>query len=352
MTKANERDDLALKDELSTFGLSETEIDTYLALLRRGEATTNTVSEDADVTQRAVYSIAERLENRGLVRVNDHASPTTIRALPPREAMANLTDRLESITPLLEDRFNETQPQAPQIQMIKSRETVLKRVKNAISQAENEIILAIPEHIYSEIKSELRAAVNRDVLVFLLLGDMQKFEGDENHFSGFADVVHYWGESVPVLYTVDSQSAMIGSADIVSGTYNDEDAVEVSQTRLTGTVLGTYLGTYWPASTELYITDPYELPRTFDWFRQAALHATLHHQTGTELWANVKTNSGVEISGRVTQIRQAFVEPATNDFSLETSLRIETTEGEVSVGGPETFLEDYEAESVTLQVDS
>lgn len=351
MTRPSKENEETLRKELETFGLSETEINTYFALLSHGEATTNTVSQDADVTQRAVYGIAERLENRGFVRVNDHASPTTIRALPPEKAMANLSERLKSITPLLQERFNETQPQTPEVKMMKTRETVLKHIRSAISQAEHEVILAIPEHVYLEVQSELQAAVSRDVLVLLLLGDLDVPEGDGSRFAGSADVVHFWDESVPVLYTVDDQLAMIGSAAVVSGTHNDEDAVEVSNSRLTGTVLSTYLGTYWPASTELYVTDPCSLPRTFDWFRQAVLHAMLHHINGTDLWATIETSTGREISGPITNIRQALVEPATNDFSVETSLTIQTDNREIRIGGPDSFIEEYEAQSVTLKSD-
>lgn len=112
--------------------------------------------------------------------------------------------------------------------------------------------------------------------------------GDESRFEGVADVVRVWEEHVPVLYAVDDTVAMIGSADVLSGTHHDGDAVEVSRSRLTGTVLGTYLGTYWPAATEAYVTEPYPLPHTFDWFRQAALHARLHEMAGTDLWPRSK----------------------------------------------------------------
>lgn len=64
--------------------------------------------------------------------------------------------------------------------------------------------------------------------------------------------------------------------------------------------------------------------------------------------AEVETGSGDMISGRVTQVRQGLVEPATSDFSLQTSLYIETDAGEVSVGGPDSFIEDVKARSVTL----
>jgi sugar-specific transcriptional regulator TrmB len=344
-------DDERLREELSVFGLSDTEIDTYLALLECGEASTSTVSEATDVTQRAVYNIAERLEDRGLVRVNDHASPTTIRALPPAEAIENLSDRLDSIRPSLEARFNETMPQAPEIQMIKSRETALKRVRSAIAEAEHELLLAVPEHVYPELETELREAVDRDVIVFLLIGGMDEVVGDGSQFAGVASVVRCWSESLPLVYTIDDNAAMIGDADIVSGTHADDQAVAVSEPQLSGSIVGMYLSAYWPAATELYVTEPDSLPQRYDWFRQATLHATLHHRAGTSLHAEIETDRGKTLSGRITEIRQAFIEPTTNDFTLENSFLVDTGEEIVSVGGRGSFIEDYESESVQLSAE-
>ena len=349
MTRPDDRDDSELRDELATFGLSDNEIDTYLALLSRGEATTSVVAEDTNVTQRAVYNIAERLEDRGLVHVNDHASPTTIHPLHPTEAIGNLTERLESITPALADRFNEPEPEAPEIQIVKSRETALKRLRQALSEATHEVLVAIPEHVFPAVEAELRATVDRDVLVFLLIGEMDVDDADTSRFTGVADAVRYWDESLPFLYAVDDQSAMIGDSSIVSGTHSDGEAVTVSKSQLSGAILGMYFSAHWPAATELVVTDPDPLPKTFDWFRHATLQAILHHKAGVDLWADVETQDGTSLSGPVIQINQAFVEPTTNDFTLENSLRIETDDGVVNVGGPGAFLEDYESKMITLR---
>jgi hypothetical protein len=113
-----------------------------------------------------------------------------------------------------------------------------------------------------------------------------------------------------------------------------------------------FLSAYWPASTIQYVSEAEPLPATFDWFRQAVFHAFLHHQQGTELRADVVTEDGTQLSGRVVDVRQAFVEPSTNDYTLETSLYLETDAGTVSCGGPGAFIEDYRAEIVALRSDS
>ncbi len=337
-----------LREELSTFGLSDTEIDTYLTLLSRGEATTSAVSEDADVTQRAVYNIAERLESRGLVRVNDHASPTTIRALPPDEAIGNLTERLESIAPDLEERFDESEPQAPEIRIVKSRSTALKRLRRAIDAAEHEAMVAVPAAVYPEIRTELVEAVDRGVLVFLLVGDLTNPRGIADGVGEAATLARYWSESLPLLFAVDDRSAMNGNSELLSGTHGDAQASVVSEDHLAGAVIGSFLGAYWPVAEELHVADRGSLPATFDWFRTASLQAILHRQAGVDLHAEVRTEGGATVSGPVLDVRQALIEPETNEFTLENTIVVDAAEGPVSVGGPGSFIEDYRADVVTL----
>ncbi|WP_330633355.1 TrmB family transcriptional regulator [Halocatena halophila] len=341
-----------LREKLGVFGLTDGEIDAYFALLSRGEATTRVISEDADVTQQAVYKIVERLEHRGLVRVNDHASPTTTRALPPKEAIANLTDQLESIQPSLDALYTRTEPQAPDIRMIKSRETAVKGLRRAIARAQQEALVAVPERVVSDIESELKAAVDRDVFVVLLVGEMDSVDERTERYVGLADVVRCRTGSLQFMYAIDFHSTMMGSTDIFSGVHTDESVVSVTETEtnITGLVVATFFGVYWPVSTEVFVTDPYSLPKTFEWFRSATLHAALYDSLGSDLCAVVETTDGTELSGPVTEICQAFVEPATNDFTVENNLSLQIDNNEVRIGGPGSFIEEYEAERITLRL--
>ncbi|WP_416840225.1 TrmB family transcriptional regulator [Haloferax sp. DFSO52] len=352
MANSSGQTDTALREELGILGLSDTEIDTYLALLSHGEATTRVIAEDADVTQRSVYSIAERLEKKGLVRVKEHASPTMISALPPEEAIGNLSTRLESITSELGERFNKATSEAPEVNIVKSPETALNRMRAQLREAKKEVYVAIPESKYPEIEADLQDAKERGLLVFLILGEATPPESDSeatSRFATVADVVRTWEARLPFVYAVDDESAMIGDPGFLGGPHGDEEAVSVTQRHLTGSIHGMYLGAYWPAATEVYVTDPDSLPKSFDWFRDAVLHSYLHLQRGSDLWATITTEDGEEFSGKVNQVRQAFVEPSTNDYTLESNIYLQTENGEVSFGGPGAFMEDYEAVAVTLR---
>jgi len=343
-------DESTIREMLEIFGLTEKEIDVYLAVLRLGEATTSTIAEKANVSQQAVYTITERLADRGFVRVNSHASPKTISAIPPEESMGRVSSEIGKMTGLLDDLFNEPETQTPELRLVQSRKTAINRLRDAISQARNEIVLAIPERIYPDIESELQDARDRGVLVFLLI---QGVSDDKDRFRETADAVRYWNEEGVFLYTVDIQTdnktSFIGDSDLVSGTHRSGTGVVVSQRHLCNAIHGIFFSTYWASGVELFVTEPYALPRRFEWFRAAVFHAFLHDRSGTELRADIEVQNGETVSGAVTEIRQAFVEPVTSEFYLETALFLETAEGRVSVGGPDSFIEDYEAAVVTLR---
>jgi sugar-specific transcriptional regulator TrmB len=273
MTRPSISDEPDIREELAVFGFSDTEIDAYLAILAQGETTTRDVSEEADVTQRAVYNIAERLANRGLVRVKEHASPTMIKAVPPGEAIANLSERLESIQPSLEETYTQTATESPEIQIVRSRETAIKRLRESIEGADQEIAIAIPEDVYPEIEADLRAAKERGMFVLLLLVECDDPDAVDRDYGPVADVVRYWDQNLQFLYVTDDDDAMIGEDTIMGGTHVDEHAVYVSEGNLAGSIFSLFIGAFWPAATELYITDPDPLPETYEWFRDATLQA-------------------------------------------------------------------------------
>jgi len=349
MTDSDGGDETALREQLRVFGLSDNEVNTYFALLELGEATASTVAEDAGVTQRTVYNIMERLEARELVRVNDHVSPTTIRALPPSEAMDEISDRIDAMTPALEDRYSATQPRTSEIEMAKSQRKVLKHLKRDMEAAEQEMLVSVPEHVVPEIEDDLRAALDRGVFVLLIVGEVDDMEAAADRFDGLGNAVRCWDEEMAYAYAADDERAMIGSPDVFDGAYFQEGVVWVSEWGLSGAVVATFLAAYWPFPVEVSLADPADLPATFDWIRAATFTARRHRMAGTEIRAEVDTVSGEQISGRVAEVRQSLIEPSTNEFTLENNLIVETGAGTVSVGGPGGYLEDYRLDSVTLR---
>lgn len=341
-------DERTLADLLHRFGLSDKEVDTYLTLLEHGEAKASTIADAAGVSKRYVYSVSEALEERGLVEVNDHVVPTTIRAVPPDDVIRRLRSDVESMKPGLEERYAETEPTAEQFEVVKSRVTVLKRIRGLIDAADSEVTLSVPLEHLEEVETELREAVDRGVLVLLIVTG----ENDLPDLEGIASAVRVWREPMPTMVTVDQAVGAVAPAEMLLRSNSDRQAIVFAQEQLGPVLVGSFFGNYWPAAEEAAVADPATLPTSYENFRHTVFEATLHLRTDTSLHAAVEgryTDDGpVSIEGRVVDTRQGMVAPANNEFPVQHSLVVDTEDGEVTVGGPGAFVEDVEAERVTL----
>ncbi len=347
-------DESELTARLRSFGLSEKEVATYLTILDHGEAKASAIAEGAGVSKRYVYSVSDELEERGFVEVNDHAVPTTIRARPPEELIGTLTGTLEEMRPDLEARYTAVAETDDKFEVIKARPTVLKRIRRLLERSRDEVALSIPHSIFEEVREELVAATERDVAVLLLLTGLEG-ETEVDGLSGAASVVRVWSEHGPTMLTVDATSGLTAPNEMLGRTTSDLRAISYTQDQLVAVLVGSFLGNYWPMAEEVYAEEPAPLPHSYDGFRHAVLQATLHLQAGTDLEATVsvrpvhETDGERTVEGSVVETRQSLLEPTTSAFAVENAIVIETDEGEVRVGGPGAFVEEFEAERVTLR---
>lgn len=349
-------DEATLRSQLSAFGLSQKEVDTYLALLSLGEAKTSVIADESGVSQRYVYQIAEDLEDRGLATVKDHAAPTTIAAVPPDRAVDGLVGRLRSIQPDLENRFTEAAEEMPSFDIVKSRQTVFKRIETILAAAAEEVFLALPNYALEKIEAELASAVDRGVTVMLLEGaiEPQSPERAANRFDGTAHVVRQWDQDLPFVVTADSRSGIVGERRLLHSDDNDKEAVSVTQSQVVGSMFGSFQGGFWAAGEEVYTGSPSSFPATYGMIRPAVLDAALAVRNDRTLRAEAvgvttDENESRTVQGRVIEVTQGLIEPFTNSFPVENSLTLETDDGErLGVGGEGAFIEDLSAHEITL----
>ncbi|EMA69841.1 transcriptional regulator, TrmB [Halorubrum aidingense JCM 13560] len=371
-------DDRTLNDLLRRFGLSDKEVDTYLSLLEHGEAKASTVADAAGVSKRYVYSVSESLAERGFVEVNDHVVPTTIRANPPDEVINRLRSDVDAIRPGLEERFSRVERRAEQFEVIKSRVTVIKRIRSLLDDATEEVTLSITAKQLPEVRDALVEAVDRGVLVLLVVSDAaakpdaEPGSGTEadaedetdatdsnvvaSGLDGVASVVRTWSEAMPTLLTVDSAAGVVAPPELLRRSSTDRQAIVFAQEQLAPVIVGSFLGNYWPAATEVATAEPATLPVEYANFRHTVLQVTLQLRSDVVPRVTVGgrwTDSGeeVEITGRVVEAKQAMVEPTNNEFPVQHSLVVETDDGPVTVGGQGAFVEDVEADLVRIEAD-
>jgi sugar-specific transcriptional regulator TrmB len=345
--------DPSIDQLLQQFGLSDKEIDTYLAILEQGEAKASVIADVADVSKRHVYSVAETLADRGFVEVNDHVVPTTIRAYPPESVVETLANGLEKMEPALESRFSQAAPRSESFAVVKSRVTVLKRIAELLGRAEGEVMLAIPHRLLDDVATELQAAIERDVLVVLLVTGTDP--DDDLDLDGLASVARVWDQPTPTILTVDRELGLVAPPEMLSRANNAAQAIVFAQEQLGPVIVGSFLGNYFPMASEIYTADPEPLPTTYHDFRHAVLQAALHVRTGVAVRARVIGRSlhgedgPTELDGLVVDVRQSLLEPTNSSFPVENTLIVETDDGTYNAGGQGAFVEDFEASTVELQ---
>lgn len=348
-------DDGDLATMLSRFGLSEKEVDTYLAILERGEAKASEIADAADVSKRYVYSISEELETRGFVEVDDHAVPTVIRPVAPDRVVDRLSRSVEEMEPEIRARYTETAEPGQQFEVIKSRQTVLKRIENRLSNAETEVTLSVPASVLPHVRETLEETVDRGVLVLLLLGATGGEDVDLASIAGAASTARTWEALVPTMLTVDGRYGMLTPSQMLTNAGRDTRAIAITQEQLVPVFVGSFLANYWPVAEERYVATPDELPRTYDGFRGAVFQIALHRATDTRIEATVEGEPVEEldlpsrITGEVSAVRQSLVRPVTSTLPIENAFELAVDGDRFSVGGPGAFLEDVEARSVTLR---
>ncbi|RQG86910.1 hypothetical protein EA462_14720 [Natrarchaeobius halalkaliphilus] len=236
-----------------------------------------------------------------------------------------------------------------------SRERALSELREQIHESREIVALAAPIELIPQIEDVLTEAVDRGVLVLLLLAsdDLSYEEAAQRAFP--ATIVRYWEPQ-----GVNVTSAMVDyhSGLVTISQLHDSDA-DVGRTliyadeffgnmQLTSLVVN-----FWRRGDEIYADDPLPLPHTYDSFFYAIIDAAKRLRDRHDLYATVSVvgghpEYGEVIGGPVINVRQNIVFPMTNSFPAENNMFVESNHGTVSVGGPSGTVEDIGASAVKL----
>jgi sugar-specific transcriptional regulator TrmB len=352
--------DSQIRETLSAFGLSAKEADAYLAILKRGEATTRAVSEAAGVSQSYVYEIATALAERGLVIVDESATPTKLRARPPEEAVDALSMHLSEFETAVEDVYEEPAETDTGFEVVHSSQTVERRLDRQLARADREIFAIVPATSFSVVADALADARERGLFVYCLLaGESAESQVAEMDNPGrYAHVVRTWDGRPPLFVMRDGRGGVLASHGMLTSRHGGGYAIAFNQLEVASGFFGNYVSNVWPMGEQRFLAGPPDLPATFETFRSGVTTAALHTTAGHDVVADldvVATEADAEraVTGvPVREVRQNLVEPVTNAFPIENSLVVETDEGLVSVGGQTSglgpYYEEYAAERVTI----
>ncbi|MCU4925699.1 TrmB family transcriptional regulator [Halobacteria archaeon AArc-dxtr1] len=156
----------------SRLGLTSYEAKVFIALQRLGTGTARDVATTTDVPRSQVYSVAESLEERGLLEVQQ-SSPIRYRPVSVEEAQETLRERFENeqdrAFEYVETVREETEGEEEQedIWTVRGRPRVDSRVVELLSNAEDRILFGtrLPELLTPEIADALAQRAEEGVTV-------------------------------------------------------------------------------------------------------------------------------------------------------------------------------------------
>lgn len=349
--------DRRFRDRIEHLGLTRKEAETYMAILETGPATATEIANSTNVSKRHVYNIAQKLEERQFVIINDYLNPTTIEPAPPDKVYERLKEEAEDIYRELESVYQNGTVDNPDIKVLKSQATVVEKIQQLIASANDRIAISAPVDFVPELRENLRDAVDRGVAVILLV-----FENPSGYSSvpnisldGIGHVIRYREGDIPILLAIDREHALVSPRGVVTRKNSEVNAIFLGKSYLESVVFNALMNSSWLVADEIFTVSPEPLPHTFTNFRLATINAALYRNDGTELAADIECRSSenagpmFELSGRVVDMKQRLVEPVDDAGPGQSCLVLDTGTEVVSVGGKDANVEDYSAYSTTLR---
>jgi sugar-specific transcriptional regulator TrmB len=339
--------------QLTRFGLSETEAQTYVAVLERGSATIAELSTATDISTGYVYDLVESLEDRGLVVVDDHRTPTQVRAVDPESAIESMTEELSELATDLAQRHTETEPDYPAVELVRTRETLYDRLERLVENAEREVFLSVPAPAIGRLAASLKRAVRRGVFVAVLLGTAGVDERvDVEAIAPGAHVVRTWEATVASLAAADGRVSITSDSSLLHGTHRQgEYGLAIEQSPKNATAILSQWSNFWAAGSQIYRADCPSLPLERVSFRHGLFAVATHDDPGSlAVTAHLFPGQGSEtVTGRVVETKQGLVDPTTAEFTGQNGLVLDVEGTHHSVGGSGAYTEDLAAELLTVR---
>lgn len=341
------------------FGFTEKEIETYDAVLECGPATAKEIADQTDVSKRHVYNITEELERREFVVINDFVNPTRIEPAEPDRIYRTLREEAERMYQTLELRYQRQDGRREGVNVLKSRNAVVRRIRTMISSAENRVAISLPSEIVTTLEDDLRNAMDDGVTILLLLfgGHHGNEAVPDVSLTGVGDVVRYRDNEAPVLVAQDRKTGLVSRRGAMTQPQSQVNAIFFGKSYLERVVFSVLMNTDWILADEVHTRPPDELPHTYTHIRQAVINAALHERAGHSLRAEVEVRGDSDsertepLSGDVVGLKQRLVEPTTDPKPGQCSLDVWDGNERRRIGGIHAHMEDYRAYSITLYRD-
>ncbi|TYT61500.1 TrmB family transcriptional regulator [Natrialba swarupiae] len=160
-----------LRTALEEGGLTSYQTDAYLTLLDRGMASVTEVANNSSIPSSQIYDVLRALEDKGYIETLEQ---DTLHARPvdPEHVLEDLRERgslLVEAADEIEERWQRPEMSDHYMTVFKSEDTVVRRAKEQIDEAEIGIEVACQIEQFERLKPNLKAAKERGVVIKIVV---------------------------------------------------------------------------------------------------------------------------------------------------------------------------------------
>ena len=339
-------DDLrtALEQVGERFNLGEYEIAAYLAVLEHGELTASEIADRTEIPQPRVYDTVRSLSDRGLVELRE-SRPMKIVAVAPEDALDGVKQSFDDLVSELEARYTAPARDTEAVSLVKSRSTILRYIEEIVQGAEYELVLSLTPDLLRRFHDELSAAIDDGVSIDLLVTPAARApDPTEFDYLEVATIARARrGITTPVLAVADGNYSVYATQDALR---DDRERYGVIFNRSAlGFLVSGFFGTVLWSTAETLAADGKRrpFPRRYASIRRAVKDV---RELDGPFYASI-TGRDIETGDPV--LIEGNVETTTFEETEEVaSLRLETDDGILDVGGLVAALEDVESQEIIL----
>jgi sugar-specific transcriptional regulator TrmB len=346
-----------LRDVLYESGLSQYQTEVYVTLLELGRASALEIAEACEVPQSRIYDVLRDLDSKGYVETfqQDTLQARLSDADPVRSTLERKADRFQEAAEEIDRQWDQPAIDNYVASIVTRYETVFDHAESEIADAETEVLAALSPDQFRELRPLLRDAYERGVVVNVVINttDERAVPGREEYADCVTEL-RYRSLSGPFHVHVDRRYLVFWPYAHARDRYGlllDEHAIS-------------YIF-YWYFQTCLWrqwrteYDDRGELPVQYTDFRRVAglLSDILEGGRRVEvavLGIDPTDGSPVDFEGVVTAVEY---KPVTRDgvdpdsdlrYAGRTTVRVDTDDGEYTLGGWGAFEEDVEMQRMSI----
>lgn len=191
-------DDADVLDYLQELGLTEYQSRGYLAAVRLGSARPGDLAEESGVPRARIYDVIDDLGRLGFVDVRERSGGKEVTAPPPevvleqfrKRKVTRLSETVESTVSALEHVHDPAEASTGFVSMVGLRESAVRHARQAITEADWWLSMAVPLAVYRDVAGEVEAAIDRGVNVRLVLPTDDAETVDIADFPDWIEVRH------------------------------------------------------------------------------------------------------------------------------------------------------------------